>query len=188
MNPSLIVSLSLSRRFQRTDVLHNGVTPAVDVRPWAVADTVLVAGNIDHVALASRPRHMIVSLLVRDYDDPVVLSPDLFERPAEVGCTVRLARVERVAQRKSSPRTHLNQVIRKSERDRLLTDFPKQNGEAVCRIGSEHLRPTRQRGHHAARNVYEEYSSTRQFFLRLQRGKHCPFERFFPLGRISSRR
>src|SRR5258706_5132382 len=120
MNPSLIVSLSLSRRFQRTDVLHNGVTPAVNVRPWTVADTVLVAGNIDHVALASRPRHMIVSLLVRDYDDPVVLFPELFERPGEVGCTVRLARLERVAQRKPPPGRHLKHAIRQRVRHCLL--------------------------------------------------------------------
>src|ERR1700733_1707730 len=188
MNPSLIVSLSLSSRFQRTDVFDNGLTPSVDVRPWTIADTGLVASNIDHVALPSRSWHMIVSLLVRDHDDPVILFPDLFERPAEVGCTVRLAHVERVAQRKSSSRRHLNQVIRKSERDRLLKDFADQNGKALGCVGSEHLRPTRQRSHHAARNVYEKYGSPPQLFLRLERGKHRPLEQFFPMGRMSSRR
>jgi hypothetical protein len=44
-----------------------------------------------------RPWHMIVSLFVRDHDDPVVLLPDLFERSAEIRCSERLAGVERIA-------------------------------------------------------------------------------------------
>jgi hypothetical protein len=35
----------------------------VDVRPRTVTDIVLAAGNVNHTAAASRPLHMIVSLL-----------------------------------------------------------------------------------------------------------------------------
>jgi len=55
----------------RTDVLDHGFAPSIDVGPWTVADTVFVASNVDHIAAASRPRHMIVSLFVRD---PIIRS------------------------------------------------------------------------------------------------------------------
>lgn len=39
------------RLLQRTNVLDDGIAPAIDIHPLAVADTAFVAGHIDHVSL-----------------------------------------------------------------------------------------------------------------------------------------
>src|SRR5580698_4128900 len=64
-------SLSRRRPLQRADVLDNRLSPAVDVRPLAVANAVLVAGHVDHVTFTLRPRHGVVRLLVSDRDQAI---------------------------------------------------------------------------------------------------------------------
>jgi hypothetical protein len=63
---------SLRRPLQRADVLDDRLAPAVDVRPLAIANAVLVAGHVDHVALAARRGHRVVRLLVGDDDQAIV--------------------------------------------------------------------------------------------------------------------
>src|SRR5437016_1224772 len=60
------------RLLQRADVLNDRLAPAVNVRPLAVADAVLVAGHIDHIALALRRGYSVVRLLVGDNDQAIV--------------------------------------------------------------------------------------------------------------------
>src|SRR5882672_11522037 len=63
----------LLRQFQRADVLDHRLAPPVDVRPLAVANTVLVTRHVDHVTLPFRAGHGIVSLFVSDDNQAVVL-------------------------------------------------------------------------------------------------------------------
>src|SRR4029077_16964524 len=51
------------RQLQRADVLDDGFRPAIDVRPLAVADTVLIRRHVDHVTLLLRRGYGIVCLL-----------------------------------------------------------------------------------------------------------------------------
>ena len=61
----------------RPDVLDDRITPATDIYPGAVTNAVLVAGHIQHVAAWTGIRNRIVRLLVRDYDQAVILFLDL---------------------------------------------------------------------------------------------------------------
>lgn len=56
------------------NALDNSLAPAVDVRPRAVADTVLVAGYVEHVAAPARARYSIMCLFVCDNNDPAYFS------------------------------------------------------------------------------------------------------------------
>src|SRR5579862_6306485 len=172
---------------KRADVLDNSFTPAVDVRPCAIADTILVACYVDHITAPARARHAIMRLFIRDNDDPVVFLLDFFKRSTEIGSVMRLASIESVAQREPPAWRHFDQIIRKSEHASLLTDFAKQDGESARSVGAKQFGPTRQRGRHAARYVHEEHRPPRQFFLFNERRKHRALECFFPLGRMASR-
>jgi hypothetical protein len=53
------------------DVVENLVRPAVDMDPTTVADTVLVAGDVDQISLNLRDR--VMALLVGDDDQEVAI-------------------------------------------------------------------------------------------------------------------
>ena len=110
--------LSVSARFEfasppMCDVLDDRLAPAVDVRPLAVADAVLVAGHVDHVALALRRGHRVVRLLVGDDDQAVVLlaSCSATRPPCPAACRCAAGCVDGIAQGKAPTRRHLDELV-----------------------------------------------------------------------------
>src|SRR5260370_4323267 len=103
----------------------------MDVRPLTVADAVLVAGYVDHVARRTgtpvapparhRCRHALVRLLVSDHDQAVVLllTVKRLDRLAELAAVVRLRRADGIAPTESTTRRHLNPTARASKHHHL---------------------------------------------------------------------
>jgi hypothetical protein len=111
------------------------------VRPLAVADAVVVTGDVDHVSLALRRGNRVVRLLVGDDDQAIVtiLLIQLADRVTELGARVRLRAVDRVTQCESATGGDLDQRVREAENSHVLADFAQQNCKPVRRIGPLHL-------------------------------------------------
>src|SRR5579871_2209352 len=179
----------LLRRLQRADVLDHRLAPAVDVRPLAVADAVLVAGHVDHIALAARRWHRVVRLLVGDDDQAIVavLLIQLSDCLTELSAVVTLRLVDRVAQSKAATRRHFDQRVGKAEHAYLLANLTQQYREPVCRVRALHLGPLRERSRHRAGNVDENNRLSRQLLLRADALEHRLLKRLFPLRSVTRR-
>jgi len=96
--------VGLTGALELADVVDDGLAPAVDVGPGAVADAVAGGGYVDDVALAAGCADAVVRLLVGDDDDAVVGFAHGIERGPEHGSVVTLAPLHRVAQGEAAAR------------------------------------------------------------------------------------
>ena len=124
-------------------------------------------------------------LLVGDHDDAVVRLVHGVERGAQLRAAVRLAVLERIAQGKAAARRHAHQLVREGVHRNLLRDLAQQEGEAVRRVGTLHLRPVRQRRDHAAGDIHQQHGAARQLRPLANRAEHRRLERLFPLRRMT---
>src|ERR1700744_1887373 len=94
-----LLSIHPFRRFSGTDVFNDGLAPAIDVRPRAIAHTIAVAGYVHHIsAPILRRRHMVVRLLVGNYNEAIATLTQFVQRTAKLRASMRLAVHDSVAQ------------------------------------------------------------------------------------------
>lgn len=185
--------------FELADVVDDSFAEAVDMDPWAVADSVAGAGYVDHVASSARCGDTVVRLLVGDDDDAVVWLADGVERGAEHGSAVRLRELHRVAQGKATARCDADAGVGEGEDADLLGDLAKEHGETVCGVGAQHRRTTRQRCDHASRDVNEQDGVSGKSHgsftpasgliraAAFERAEHGALEHRLPLGNVTRR-
>src|SRR6185369_6101000 len=124
--------------------------------PLAVAYSVTVAGDIDHVPLSVWRRNVVVRLLVSDEHKSVVALAaslfDLIERLAQISRAVRLRRVEGIAQSHPTTRRNKSGIVREGKDCHLLCDLAKQNRQAIRGVSATYLGAMRERNFHRARD------------------------------------
>ena len=100
--------------FKATQVIDDCLTPAIDVRPGAIADAVPRTCHVDYITAAMWRRYTVVRLLVGDHDDAVIRIAQAPESMAKLRSTVGLAGYDRIAQSKATTRRHPDQLVREA--------------------------------------------------------------------------
>src|SRR5580704_705763 len=148
---SLVNCISLN--FEAANVIDHRLTPAIDVRPRAIANAVLRARYVDHVTAAVRRRYTVVRLLIGDNDDAVILIAQAAQSMAQLRSTVGLAGYNRITQSKATTRRYPQQFVGEAVDLDCVADFAQQHSQSACRIHTQHLRTAGEWSIHAAGSI-----------------------------------
>src|SRR5580700_2814314 len=103
--PLPFLCIRLSNRLDRPDVFNDGLAPAIDVRPGAVAYSVAIAGHVDHISASTLRRgNAVVRLLVSNNNEAVAVLAQFIQRTAELRASMRLAVHNGIAQGEATTR------------------------------------------------------------------------------------
>src|SRR5579872_4986200 len=180
-------SASMHRLFQCRDPGDHGLGEAIDARPGAVADAVLVRGDVDNGAASLRLWHRVVALLVGEDDQAIALAVDLADGLAEIGPAMRLRANHGVPQRETAPRGYLHHLVREGEDLDLLAYLAREDGEAAGRLRPGHFGLGGERSEHRSRHVDQQPRAATKPRVTLDRLQHRGFELRLEVRRIARR-
>src|SRR3984957_10370610 len=186
--PLPLLCIHPPNHLNRPDVLNDGLAPAIDVRPRAVAHSVTVAGYVHHIpATILRSGHVVVRLLVGNHNEAVATLTQFVQRTTKLRASMRLAVHDGVAQGEATTCRHCGERIREGIDAHLFGNLAQQYREARSRIHAQHFRARRQLRVHAARNVNEQNSLARQTHLAAEAREHRLLDPRLPLRSMTRR-